>query len=370
MKTRDLRVTGYRPLVPPAIILEELPLSESGSRAVASARVELARILDQEDDRLIAIFGPCSIHDPVAALDYARRLRAVGDELRDDVVVVMRAYFMKPRTSVGWKGLVSDPHRDGSFRINDGLRMTRRLLLDLVEMGVPAACEFVDPISPQYTSDLVAWAAIGARTTESQVHRELASGLSMPVGFKNGTDGSVQIAIDAVRAAREPHSFMGVTEQGLAAIVETGGNPSAHVVLRGGSAGPNHDRASVRRTLDALGAAGLSAKVVIDLSHGNSGRDHARQQTVAREVADQIAHGERGIVGVMAESFIVEGRQAAEAEPLLYGQSITDACIGWDTSVAVLRELAEAVRARRAATSPGARSAGTQSPERSRSTPR
>jgi 3-deoxy-7-phosphoheptulonate synthase len=342
MKTRDLRVTGYRPLVPPAIILEELPLTETGSRLVAKWRDDLSRILSFEDDRLIAIVGPCSIHDPVAALDYGRRLQAIGEQLKDDVVVVMRAYFMKPRTSVGWKGLVSDPHRDGSFRINDGLRLTRRLLLDLVEMGVPAACEFVDPISPQYTSDLVAWAAIGARTTESQVHRELASGLSMPVGFKNGTDGSVQVAIDAVRTAREPHSFMGVTEQGLAAIVETGGNPSAHVVLRGGTPGPNHDATSVRRTLDSL-----AAHLVIDLSHGISLRDHARQPAVAREVATQIASGERGIVGVMAESFIVEGRQDADASPLVYGQSITDACIGWDSTVAVLNDLAGAVRTRR-----------------------
>jgi len=370
MKTRDLRITGYRPLVPPAIILEELALTESGSRAVAGWRDELARILDLADDRLIAIVGPCSIHDPIAALDYARRLHAVGDELRADLVVVMRAYFMKPRTSVGWKGLVSDPRRDGSFRINDGLRMTRRLLLDLVEIGVPAACEFVDPISPQYTSDLVAWAAIGARTTESQVHRELASGLSMPVGFKNGTDGSVQVAIDAVRAAREPHSFMGVTEQGLAAIVETGGNPSSHVVLRGGTPGPNHGRESVSRTLQALRSTGLPAHLVIDFSHGNSGRDHRRQQTVAREVAAQIADGEPGIVGVMAESFIVEGRQDADAEPLVYGQSITDACIGWETTVDVLRELATAVRARRvAASSAGARSADSRSPAQSRSTP-
>ena len=371
MKTRDLRVTGYRPLVPPAIILEELALSESGSRAVARWRDELARILDLEDDRLIAIVGPCSIHDPLAALDYARHLRAVGDELKGDLVVVMRAYFMKPRTSVGWKGLVSDPRRDGSFRINDGLRMTRRLLLDLVEMGIPAACEFVDPISPQYTSDLVAWAAIGARTTESQVHRELASGLSMPVGFKNGTDGNVQVAIDAVRTAREPHSFMGVTEQGLAAIVETGGNPSAHVVLRGGTPGPNHGRESVGRTLEALRSTGLPAHIVIDLSHGNSGRDHRRQQTVARDVAGQIAEGERGIVGVMAESFLMEGRQEADAEPLVYGQSITDACIGWETTIEVLRDLATAVRARRiVVSSSDARSGDTRNPAPSRSTPR
>jgi 3-deoxy-7-phosphoheptulonate synthase len=275
---------------------------------------------------------------------------------------------MKPRTSVGWKGLVSDPHRDGSFRINDGLRMTRRLLLDLVEIGIPAACEFVDPISPQYTSDLVAWAAIGARTTESQVHRELASGLSFPIGFKNGTDGNVQIAIDAVRAAAQPHSFMGVTEQGLAAIVETGGNPSAHVVLRGGTSGTNHDAASVQRTLAALRAASCPARLMVDVSHGNSGRDHLRQPVVAREVAAQIASGERGIVGVMAESFIEDGRQDDDSVPLVYGMSITDPCLGWDRSVEVLRTLAEAVRARRSSlTPPPARSADsrTRAPSRS-----
>jgi 3-deoxy-7-phosphoheptulonate synthase len=368
VRTRDLRVSGYRPLVPPAIILEELPLSEEGSRTVARGREDVGRVLDQRDDRLIAIFGPCSIHDPVAALDYARRLTAIADELRDELVVLMRAYFMKPRTSVGWKGLVSDPHRDGTFRINDGLRMTRRLLLDLAEIGIPAACEFVDPISPQYTSDLVAWAAIGARTTESQVHRELASGLSMPVGFKNGTDGNVQVAIDAVRAAREPHSFMGVTDQGLAAIVETRGNPSAHIVLRGGTPGPNHDRASVRRVLDTLRAAGLPGHLVIDLSHGNSGRDHERQPIVGHDVAEHIAAGELGIAGVMAESFIEDGRQDETAEPLVYGKSITDACLGWSRSVAILRELADAVRARRSVTS--ARSADSRSPAPSRSAPR
>jgi 3-deoxy-7-phosphoheptulonate synthase len=371
VRTRDLRVTGYRPLVPPAILLEELPLSEDGSRGVARARESLTGILERKDDRLIAIFGPCSIHDPAAALDYARRLRTLGDEVAAEIVVVMRAYFMKPRTSVGWKGLVSDPHRDGSFRINDGLRLTRRLLLDMVEIGVPAACEFVDPISPQYTSDLVTWAAIGARTTESQVHRELASGLSMPVGFKNGTDGSVQIAIDAVRAAGEPHSFMGVTEQGLAAIVETRGNASAHVVLRGGTRGPNHGREAVRDTLEALRVAGLAERVVIDFSHGNSGRDHRVQETVARDVAGQIAAGETGIVGVMAESFIVEGRQDPGNEPLVYGQSITDACIGWDSTALVLRGLAASVRARRAGrASSDARSVDSRSRAPSRSSPR
>src|SRR5213596_468484 len=355
-RTRDLRIESFRPLLPPLILLEEQPLSDRGSQTVTRARQEIARILRGEDERLVVIVGPCSIHDPAAAVEYARRLEKLAQEHARDLCIVMRVYFERPRTTVGWKGLINDPHLDGSFAINEGLRRARRLLLDLAELGLPAGCEFLDPISPQFTSDLVSWGAIGARTTESQVHRELASGLSMPVGFKNGTDGSVQVAIDAVRAAREPHSFMGVTEQGLAAIVETRGNPSAHVVLRGGTPGPNHDAANVRRTLEALTATSLPAHLVIDLSHGNSGRDHERQPTVAREVAAQIAAGERGIVGVMAESFIVEGRQDAEAEPLVYGQSITDACIGWDSTVVVLRELAEAVRARRGASS-GARSA-------------
>src|SRR2546425_5622757 len=333
-RTRDLRIESFRPLLPPLILLEEQPLSDRGSETVTRTRREIGRVLRGEDDRLVVIVGPCSIHDPVAALDYARRLKGLADEHARDLCIVMRVYFEKPRTTVGWKGLINDPLLDGSFAINEGLRRARRVLLDLAELGLPAGCEFLDPISPQFTSDLVSWGAIGARTTESQVHRELASGLSMPVGFKNGTDGGVQVAIDAVRAAREPHSFMGVTDQGLAAIVETGGNPSAHVVLRGGTPGPNYDAASVRRTLDALAAASLPAQLIIDLSHGNSGRDHARQPAVAREVATQIGAGEQGIVGVMAESFIVEGRQDADGDaPLVYGQSITDACIGWDSTV-------------------------------------
>src|SRR5438093_1576941 len=348
MRTRDLRVSGYRPLVPPAILLEELALSDEGSRAIARTREDLTEILARADDRLIAIVGPCSIHDPVAALDYARRLSALGDRLRDDLLVVMRAYFMKPRTSVGWKGLVSDPHRDGTFRINDGLRLTRRLLLDLVEIGIGAACEFVDPISPQYTSDLVSWAAIGARTTESQVHRELASGLSMPVGFKNGTDGGVQIAIDAVRAAIHPHQFLGVTEQGLCAIVATRGNPDCHVILRGGASGPNYDAVSVQKTAAGLVDAGLLPRLMVDTSHGNSDKDYRRQPVAARDLAEQVAHGETAIFGVMMESFLVDGRQELRDPPALrYGQSITDACMGWEMTVPVLAELARAVRARR-----------------------
>ena len=351
MKTRDLRVEGYRPLIPPAILLDELPLTETGSRTVASARDELVRILDREDDRLIVVVGPCSVHDVEAATEYARRLATLAKDLASDLRIVMRVYFEKPRTTVGWKGLINDPGLDGSFRINDGLRLARRLLLDLAELGVPAGCEFLDPVSPQYTSDLVSWGAIGARTTESQVHRELASGLSMPVGFKNGTGGTVQIAIDAVRATAHPHSFIGVTEQGLAAFVSTRGNPYGHVILRGGARGPNYDKASVRGALDALRDAGLPERLIVDASHGNSERDHLRQPIVASEIAAQIAAGERGIAGVMIESFLVAGRQElTDPARLVYGQSITDACIGWDETVTVLEGLASAARERRSRT--------------------
>ena len=348
MNTRDLHVESIRPLVPPGILLEELPLPEEGSLTVIQAREEVARIVNGTDDRLILIVGPCSIDDPVAALDYARRLKTVADELAAELRIVMRVYFEKPRTTVGWKGLINDPRLDGSFAINQGLHLARRLLLDLVELGLPAGCEFLDPISPQFVSDLVTWGAIGARTTESQVHRELASGLSMPVGFKNGTDGGVQIAIDAVRAAAHPHSFLGVTEQGLAGIVSTRGNPDCHVILRGGATGPNHDAISVAKVLAALRDAGLPPRLMIDTSHGNSDKDYRRQPLVARDIAAQIGQGETGIIGVMMESFLVDGRQdLVTRDRLVYGQSITDACMGWDTTVPVLRELAQAVRARR-----------------------
>src|SRR3954451_1596241 len=272
MKTSDLHVESNRPLVPPAILLEELPLGDSGSLAVARAREEIIAVLRGEDDRLMVIVGPCSIHDPRAALEYGRGLQALATELEDDLCVVMRVYFEKPRTTVGWKGLINDPRLDGSYVINEGLRVARRLLLDLVALELPAACEFLDPITPQFISDLVSWGAIGARTVESQVHRELASGLSMPVGFKNGTEGAIQIAIDAVRAASHPHRFLGVTEQGLAGIVATRGNPDCHIILRGGSQ-PNHEAASVQKTLKLLRDAGLRDRLVIDASHGNSGKD-------------------------------------------------------------------------------------------------
>ncbi|HET7787847.1 MAG TPA: 3-deoxy-7-phosphoheptulonate synthase [Myxococcales bacterium] len=350
MKTRDLHVESNRPLIPPAILLDELPLGEPGSRFVARAREEIIAILRGEDDRLIAVVGPCSVHDTVAGLDYARRLKALADELREDLFVVMRVYFEKPRTTVGWKGLINDPRLDGSYVINEGLRKARRLLLDLVELEVPSGCEFLDPITPQFISDLVSWGAIGARTVESQVHRELASGLSMPVGFKNGTEGGIQIAIDAVRAAGHPHRFLGVTEQGLAGIVATRGNPDCHIILRGGASGPNCDAASVHKALVALREAGALPRLVIDTSHGNSRKDYRRQPGVAREIAAQVAQGERGIAGVMMESFIVDGRQELQDPArLVYGQSVTDACMGWEMTVPVLRELAAAARTRRAA---------------------
>src|SRR5881296_3734099 len=348
MKTRDLHVESIRPLLPPAILLEELPLSEKGSLVVGRTRKEVTRVLRGEDDRLLVIVGPCSIHDPVAGLDYARRLKKLADELGHDLRIVMRVYFEKPRTTVGWKGLINDPHLDGSFAINEGLRLARRLLLDLVELGLPSGCEFLDPITPQFISDLVIWGAIGARTTESQVHRELASGLSMPVGFKNGTDGGVQIAIDAVRAARHPHQFLGVTEQGLCAIVATRGNPDCRVILRGGASGSNYDAVSVQKTTAALVDAGLAPRLMIDTSHGNSDKDYRRQPGAGRDIAEQVAHGEAAIFGVMMESFLVDGRQElADPAALRYGQSITDACMGWEMTVPVLAELARAVRSRR-----------------------
>src|SRR5215813_5741867 len=350
MKTRDLRVESIRPLLPPAILLEELPLSEDASQVITRARDEVAAILTGTDDRLVVVVGPCSVHDPAAAGEYARRLKQLSDDLAADLRIVMRVYFEKPRTTVGWKGLINDPRLDGSFAINEGLRLARRLLLDLAVLGVPAGCEFLDPITPQFIADLVTWGAIGARTTESQVHRELASALSMPVGFKNGTDGGVQIAIDALRAVAHPHRFLGVTEQGLAGIVSTRGNPDCHVILRGGASGPNYDALSVQKTLAALRDAGVPPRLMIDASHGNSEKDHRRQPLVVREVAAQLGQGERGIIGVMMESFLVDGRQnLIDRDHLVYGQSITDACLSWDATVPVLRELAEGVRARRRA---------------------
>ena len=347
-RTSDLRIESYRPLLPPAILLEEIPLGERGAETVARGRAEVARVLRGEDDRLVVVVGPCSIHDPAAGLEYGRRLKTLADAHAADLCLVMRVYFEKPRTTVGWKGLINDPRLDGSFAINEGLRAARHLLVDLAALGLPVGCEFLDPISPQFTSDTVSWGAIGARTTESQVHRELASGLSMPIGFKNGTDGGIHIAIDAVRSAAHPHSFLGVTEQGLCAIVATRGNADCHVILRGGESGPNYGAPFVQKTASALRAAGAIPRLMIDTSHGNSGKDYRRQPAVAHDIAAQLGEGEAAIFGVMMESFLVEGRQDLSAA-LRYGQSVTDACLGWEATVTVVAELAEAVRARRTA---------------------
>jgi 3-deoxy-7-phosphoheptulonate synthase len=348
LKTYDLRIVSIRPLIPPAILMEQLPLNAKGSVDVTRTREEVIDILNGVDDRLIAVVGPCSIHDTSAALDYAHRLKEVADELAADLRIILRVYFEKPRTTIGWRGLINDPNLDGTFAVNEGLRLARQLLLDVVALGLPAGCEFLDPISPQFFADAVTWAAIGARTTESQVHRNLASGLSMPVGFKNGTGGGIQMAIDAIRAAANPHSFLSVTEQGVAAIVTTRSNPDCHVVLRGGRTGPNYGKEHVQRTLESLRTAGLSPRVMIDVSHDNSGKDYRRQPSISRDVGAQIAEGEMGIIGVMMESFIVEGRQELKNKSqLVYGQSITDSCMSWDTTVEVLQELAESVRERR-----------------------
>ncbi len=346
--TDDVRIAGLRPLIPPAILMEELPLSADASEVVSRSRRAAETILAGEDERLLVVVGPCSIHDPRAAVEYARLLKNCTDRLADDLHIVMRVYFEKPRTRVGWKGLINDPDLDSSFRINKGLRAARQLLVDLAELGLPAGTEFLDTITPQFIADLVSWGAIGARTTESQVHRELASGLSMPVGFKNGTNGDVGIAIDAIGAARHPHHFLSVTKQGISAIVATKGNGFCHVILRGAHDGPNYDAASIGRTTEQLESHGMRPRVMVDCSHGNSRKDHLRQVEVARDVAAQIEGGSQGVFGVMIESNLVGGRQALKTDqPLVYGQSITDACIGWEDTVPVLEGLAAAVRARR-----------------------
>lgn len=346
--TDDLRIHKLEPLTPPAHLISLLPCDEPVSQTVADARSALHRILHGRDDRLAVVIGPCSIHDPGAAMDYARRLRPLRDAYGDALEIVMRVYFEKPRTTVGWKGLINDPDLDGSFNINKGLRIARGLLRDINAMGLPAGVEFLDVISPQYIADLVAWGAIGARTTESQVHRELASGLSCPVGFKNGTGGDIKIAADAVGAASNPHHFLSVTKEGGTAIVSTAGNPDCHVILRGGKT-PNFDTASVQATSQVLDKAGIAARLMIDASHANSSKKPENQPAVVADIAGQVAGGEQRIVGVMVESHLVAGRQdLIEGQPLTYGQSITDGCIGWDDSVAVLDTLATAVRQRRA----------------------
>lgn len=348
VSTDDLRIRSIHPLAPPIEVMEECPATDAALDTVGNARAALHRILEGADDRLAVVIGPCSIHDPRAALDYAQRLVEQRKRFGGELEIVMRVYFEKPRTTVGWKGLINDPDLDGSFRINKGLRVARKLLGDINALGVPAGCEFLDIISPQYLADLVAWGAIGARTTESQVHREMTSGLSCPVGFKNGTDGNVKIAVDAVQAASHPHHFLAVTKQGQAAIAATSGNRDCHVILRGGKV-PNYDAASVEAACSAIAKAGLPPRVMIDASHANSSKKPENQPLVIADIAEQLEAGERRIVGAMVESHLVAGRQdLVEGRPLTYGQSITDGCIGWDDSVRVLEQLAAAVRHRRA----------------------
>jgi 3-deoxy-7-phosphoheptulonate synthase len=345
--TDDLRIREIAELTPPAQIIEESPRTEAVTAIVADSRRATHRILHATDDRLVVVIGPCSIHDPIAAREYAGRLLAQRKRLADELEIVMRVYFEKPRTTVGWKGLINDPMLDGSFRINDGLRLARRLLVDINGLGLPAGCEFLDTITPQYTADLVSWGAIGARTTESQVHRELASGLSCPIGFKNGTNGDVRIALDAVAAASQPHHFPAVTKDGRAAIASTTGNEDCHVVLRGGQI-PNYDADSVQAASAEAMRRDLKPRIMIDSSHANSGKNPANQPKVIQVIAEQIAGGDRRIMGAMIESHLVAGRQDLVAgRPLVYGQSITDGCIDFDTSVSALETLARAVRARR-----------------------
>jgi 3-deoxy-7-phosphoheptulonate synthase len=347
---RDQRIERLEPLVSPERLLSDMPLSDAHAEVLLRGRAEVHAVLDGTDDRLLAVVGPCSVHDVDATLEYAQRLSTEAARLRGDLCLAMRVYFEKPRTTTGWKGLINDPHLDGSGDVNTGLRWARRVLLQVLADGLPVGCEFLDPIMPQYISDAVCWGAIGARTVESQIHRQLGSGLSMPVGFKNRTDGNVQVAVDAVRAAAARHSFAGIDLKGTAGILHTRGNRDCHIILRGGKGAPNYGAADVARAVELLRAAGLRERVMIDLSHDNSGKDPFRQPAVGADVAGQVAAGTSAIVGVMIESFLAGGRQDHErTEPLAYGQSITDGCLGWEQTVEVLDGLAEAVRARRAA---------------------
>jgi len=347
----EQRTAKISPLVSPAALRAELPVDERVADTVTSSRRDVVDILDGRDDRLAVVVGPCSIHDPAAALDYAHRLAAHADMLSDELCVVMRTYFEKPRSTVGWKGLINDPGLDGTYDVNTGLPTARALLLDVIALGLPVGCEFLDPITPQFLADVVTWGAIGARTAASQVHRQLCSALSMPVGIKNPTDGDVQTAVDGVGAAGASHVFMGIDPDGVAALITTAGNPDAHVILRGGAGGPNYDAASVGSSLAMLRKAGLPERVIVDASHGNSGKDHVRQAGLVRDVAARIAGGERGVAGVMLESFLVAGRQELSAHvdgtSMAYGQSVTDSCMDWDTTATLLDELAGAVAARR-----------------------
>ena len=347
----DVRIQSIRPLLAPGVLIEDLPLSEAQNETVAGGRAEIEQVLSGADDRLVLVIGPCSIHDPEAGLEYARRLAPIREQYRRDLCIIMRVYFEKPRTTVGWKGLINDPHLDGSFAIREGLYEARRFLLGVTNLGLPTGSEFLDPITPQFYADLVSWGAIGARTTESQVHRELASGLSMPVGFKNGTSGAVQIAIDGISAAACEHHFLSVTKHGVGGIVATKGNPYCHVILRGGSNGPNFDAGSIARVEEQLQAAGLANRIMVDCSHSNSGKDHEKQPSVAESLARQVADGNEAIFGLMMESFLVDGNQKHSQSQgnvgLTYGQSITDKCMSWTRTEPLFEMLAEAVRKRR-----------------------
>ncbi len=349
---RDQRIERLVPLVTPQDLYDEVPLDDAKTEVVLGGRAGTQAVLDGVDDRLLVVIGPCSVHDPEATREYAGRLAAESARHDTDLLVAMRVYFEKPRTTIGWKGLINDPHMDGSGDVNAGLRIARQLLLEVLGLGLPVGCEFLDPIIPQYISDLVSWGAIGARTTESQIHRQLGSGLSMPVGFKNRTDGNVQVAVDAVRAAGVSHAFAGIDSEGRSAILHTRGNTDCHVILRGGKAGPNYGAAAVDAALALLAKAGLPQRVMIDASHDNSDKDPLRQPKIVADIAAQVAAGNRAIQGVMVESFLVEGRQD-QSDHMTYGQSITDGCLGWDQTVELLGTLADGVRARRSATSAG-----------------
>eukprot|EP00002_Diphylleia_rotans_P018716 TRINITY_DN3620_c0_g1_i1.p1 TRINITY_DN3620_c0_g1~~TRINITY_DN3620_c0_g1_i1.p1 ORF type:complete len:393 (-),score=91.63 TRINITY_DN3620_c0_g1_i1:139-1317(-) len=346
----DVRISEIRPMLPPALLLEELPLTDIAHKTISRTRKHAADILHGRDDRILVIVGPCSIHDEKAALDYARRLKELADEMKQDLLIIMRVYFEKPRTVVGWKGLINDPHLDGTFKINTGLRLARKLLLDINNMGLAAGCEFLDTITPQFFADLVSWGAIGARTTESQVHRQLSSGLSMPVGFKNSTNGSIAVAVDAIRAAAHPHCFLSVTKQGLCAIVKTKGNADCHVILRGSNQGPNYEKSFIDAAAKDLKKVGLAPRVMVDCSHDNSRKDYRNQPKVLDDIINQIEQGGKEIFGVMIESHITAGKQEIHPEGLgkmTYGQSITDGCVGWRETVSMLEKLCVAVKKRR-----------------------
>jgi len=346
--TDDLRISETKEVVEPVKVHDEIPMTEAAATTILQARNDVHNVLTGKDDRLVVIVGPCSIHDTKAAKEYAGLLKTAKDNLQKDLVIIMRVYFEKPRTTVGWKGLINDPEINASFNINKGLRVARQLLSDLNSLGVPAATEYLDLITPQYVSDLISWGAIGARTTESQVHRELASGLSCPVGFKNATDGGIGIAIDAINSAMSPHHFLSVTKEGRSAIFSTTGNEDAHIILRGGNDEPNYDAVNVEKVAEGLEKAGLSTNIMIDFSHANSLKQCQRQLVVADDVSEQIAHGDKRIMGVMVESHLKAGRQdTVEGQELTYGQSITDACLGWDDTLLLLNGLAEAVQKRR-----------------------